>query len=209
MSIKKKKNRGPADPPPAANPEPCQALSVPTLVRLIYCLKKGDDTIRVDTLCAWVVCVVTAEECMAAFQRWALAAPDLAAGFRDDPARRARGLRLLVEEALAPLVAWKVCVLTGDGPKRTAHLDFEHSPVLREAHAEVYYDFQFGVAGVLRAGDTWALSDDAVRLRAAASLRFAKDAIIRRLLANAVLEEVRRIKRVPPPPAASTPSSGR
>src|SRR5262249_33541383 len=100
MSNKKKKNHD-----PAANPEPCQALSVPALARIIFCLGMWDGNILFDALCACVVCVVTAEECMAAFQRWARAAPHLAAGLRDDSARRAEGLRLRVEEALAPLVA--------------------------------------------------------------------------------------------------------
>jgi hypothetical protein len=208
MSNNKKKDRGPADPPPAANPEPCQALSLPTLVRIIFCLAKGDDNILFDTLCACVVCGVTAEECMAAFQRWARAAPHLAAGFRDDSARRARGLRLLVEEALAPLVTQTACVLTGDGPERTVHLDVDRSPELLVAQTEVHADYGFGVAGARQAGDAWALSDDEVRLRAAAALRFAKDPMVRRLLADAALEDVRRQGRVPPPPVGSTPSSG-
>jgi len=203
MSNKKKKNHD-----PAANPEPCQALSVPALVRIICCLGRWDGNILFDTLCACVVCAVTAEECMAAFQRWARAAPHLAAGLRDDSARRAEGLRLLVEEALEPLVARNACVLTGDGPDRTLMLEVGRSPELLEAEAEVQADYHFGLAGAQRAVDAGLPSDDEVRLRAAAALRFAKDPIIRRLLADAALEEVRRAGRGPLAPAGRTPPAG-
>ena len=145
---------------------------------------------------------------METFERYACKAPYVAAGLRDDSARRAEGLRLLVEEKLAPLVERGLCVLTGDGPDRTVMLEVAGSPELLEAQAEVQADYLFGLAGAQRAADAGAPSDDEVRLRAAAALRFAKDPITRRLLADAALEEVRRAGRGPLPPAGSAPPSG-
>jgi hypothetical protein len=208
MSAKKKKNHDPAAPPTAADPEPSSALSVPTLVRMILCLGRGYDTIRFDTLCAWVVCGVTAEECMETLERYACKAPYVAAGLRDDSARCAEGLRLLVEEKLAPLVERGLCVLTGDGPDRTVTLEVARSPELLEAEAEVQADFRYAWAGAQRAVDAGVPSDDEVRLRAAAALRHEQDPIIRRLLADAALDEVRRAGRGLLPPAGSTPPSG-
>jgi hypothetical protein len=197
----KKKNHGRAAPPTAADPDPSLALSVPTLVRMILCLGRGDNTIRFDTLCAWVVCGVTADECMETLDRYACKAPYVAAGLRDDSARCAEGLRILVEEKLQPLVARNECVLTGDGPDRTVTLEVVWSPELLEALAEVQADYRFGLEGARRAVDAGAVSDDEVRLRAAAALRHAQDPIIRRLLADAAMEEVRRAGRGPLPPA--------
>jgi hypothetical protein len=197
VSNNRKKNHGPAAPPPAANPEPCQALSVSTLVRIILLQTMNDINIRFDTLYSWVVCCVTAEDCMDSFDCWVRTAPHLAAEFRDDSARRERGLRLLVEEALVPLVERTACVIAGNGPDRWVILRVERSPELLEAEAEVLADYRFGLAAAQRAMDAGALRDDEVRLRAAAALRFAKDPIIRRLLTDAVLEEVRRAGGTP------------
>ena len=201
MSNRKKNNDDAAAPPTAADPELWQPLSAPTLARILWCLGRRDDRIRFDTLYSWVVCGLTAEDCMDSFERLAEWAPHLAAGFRDDSARRAEGLRLLVEETLEPLAARKECVLTGDGPDRTVMLEVARSPELLEALAEVQADYRFGLEGARRAVGAGAPSDDEVRLRAAAALRFAKDPIIRRLLADAALEEVRRAGRGPLPPA--------
>ena len=197
----KKKNHDPAAPPPAADPELWEPLSASTLAKILWCLGRRGDRIRFDTLYSWVVCGLTAEDCMDSFERLAEWAPHLAAGFRDDSARRAEGLRLLVEETLEPLAARKECVLTGDGPDRTVMLEVARSPELLEALAEVQADYRFGLEGARRAVGAGAPSDDEVRLRAAAALRFAKDPIIRRLLADAALEEVRRAGRGPLPPA--------
>ena len=201
MSNRKKNNDDAAAPPTAADPELWQPLSAPTLARILWCLGRRDDRIRFDTLYSWVVCCVTAEDCMDSFERLAEWAPHLAAGFRDDSARRAEGLRLLVEETLEPLAARKECVLTGDGPDRTVTLAVARSPELLEALAEVQADYRFGLEGARRAVGAGAPSDDEVRLRAAAALRHEQDPIIRRLLADAALEEVRRAGRGPLPPA--------
>ena len=201
MSNRKKNNDDAAAPPTAADPELWQPLSAPTLARILWCLGRRDDRIRFDTLYSWVVCCVTAEDCMDSFERLAEWAPHLAAGFRDDSARRAEGLRLLVEETLEPLAARKECVLTGDGPDRTVMLEVARSPELLEALAEVQADYLFGLEGARRAVGAGAPSDDEVRLRAAAALRHEQDPIIRRLLADAALEEVRRAGRGPLPPA--------
>ena len=201
MSNKEKKNHDPAAPPPAADPELWEPLSASTLAKILWCLGRRDDRIRFDTLYSWVVCCLTAEDCMDSFERLAEWAPHLAAGFRDDSARRAEGLRLLVEETLEPLAARKECVLTGDGPDRTVTLAVARSPELLEALAEVQADYLFGLEGARRAVGAGAPSDDEVRLRAAAALRHEQDPIIRRLLADAALEEVRRAGRGPLPPA--------
>jgi len=201
MSNRKKNNDDAAAPPTAADPELWQPLSAPTLARILWCLGRRDDRIRFDTLYSWVVCGLTAEDCMDSFERLAEWAPHLAAGFRDDSARRAEGLRLLVEETLEPLAARKECVLTGDGPDRTVMLEVARSPELLEALAEVQADYRFGLEGARRAVGAGAVSDDEVRLRAAAALRHEQDPIIRRLLADAALEEVRRAGRGPLPPA--------
>ena len=197
----KKKNHDSGAPPTAANPELWQPLSAPTLAKILWCLGRRDDRIRFDTLYSWVVCGVTAEECMETLERYACKAPYVAAGLRDDSARCAEGLRLLVEEKLAPLVERGLCVLTGDGPDRTVTLEVARSPELLEALAEVQADYRFGLEGARRAVDAGAVSDDEVRLRAAAALRHEQDPIIRRLLADAALEEVRRAGRGPLPPA--------
>ena len=204
----KKKNHDSGAPPTAANPELWQPLSAPTLAKILWCLGRRDDRIRFDTLYSWVVCCLTAEDCMDSFERLAEWAPHLAAGFRDDSARRAEGLRLLVEETLEPLAARKECVLTGDGPDRTVMLEVARSPELLEALAEVQADYRFGLEGARRAVGAGAPSDDEVRLRAAAALRHEQDPIIRRLLADAALEEVRRAGRGPLPPAGRTPPAG-
>jgi len=201
MSNRKKNNDDAATPPPAADPELWQPLSAPTLAKILWCLGRRDDKIRFDTLYSWVVCGLTAEDCMDSFERLAEWAPHLAAGFRDDSARRAEGLRLLVEETLEPLAARKECVLTGDGPDRTVTLEVAGSPELLEAETEVQADYRFGLEGARRAVGAGAVSDDEVRLRAAAALRHEQDPIIRRLLADAALEEVRRAGRGPLPPA--------
>ena len=201
MSNRKKNNDDAAAPPTAADPELWQPLSAPTLARILWCLGRRDDRIRFDTLYSWVVCGLTAEDCMDSFERLAEWAPHLAAGFRDDSARRAEGLRLLVEETLEPLAARKECVLTGDGPDRTVMLEVARSPELLEALAEVQADYRFGLEGARRAVGAGAVSDDEVRLRTAAALRHEQDPIIRRLLADAALEEVRRAGRGPLPPA--------
>ena len=201
MSNRKKNNDDAAAPPPAADPELWEPLSASTLAKILWCLGRRGDRIRFDSLYSWVVCCVTAEDCMDSFERLAEWAPHLAAGFRDDSARRARGLRLLVEEALEPLVARNACVLTGDGPDRTLMLEVGRSPELLEAEAEVQADYHFGLAAAQRAVDAGVPSDDEVRLRAAAALRHEQDPIIRRLLADAALEEVRRAGRGPLPPA--------
>src|SRR5262249_32308295 len=135
MSDEKKNHGGPA-PPTAADPELWQPLSAPTLAKILWCLGRRGDRIRFDTLCSWVVCCVTAEDCMVTFENYAQDAPHLAAAeFRDDSARRAEGLRFLVAVTLAPLVARQECVLTGDGPERTGTLEVAGSPELLEAMA--------------------------------------------------------------------------
>jgi hypothetical protein len=197
-------DRGPTD------PELRQPLSAPTLAKILWCLGRWGDKIRFDTLYSWVVCCVTAEDCMDSFECCAQGAPVLAAAeCRDDSARRAAGLQFLVEGTLAQLVARHECVHTADVLHGTVMLQGARSPELQEALAEVQADYDLALEGARQALHAGALSDDEVRLRAAAALRHEQDQIMRRLLADAALEEVRRIGRVPPPPAGSTPSSGR
>jgi hypothetical protein len=194
------------DPGPT-DPESYQALSAPTLAKILWCLPRRGDKIRIDTLCSWVVCCVTAEDCMDSFECLAQEAPDLAAAeCCDDSARRAAGLQFLVEGTLAQLVARHECVHTADLLHGTVTLQGARSPELQEALAEVQADYDLALEGARQALHAGALSDDEVRLRATAALRFAKDPIVRRLLADAALEEVRRLTQVPPLPVASTPS---
>jgi hypothetical protein len=193
---------GVVDPGPT-DLEPYQALSAPTLAKILWCLGRRGDKIRFDTFYSWVVCCVTAEDCMDSFECCAQEAPlHAAAEFRDDSARRAAGLRLIVEYKLSPLVARNECVRTGDVLDGTVVLQGARSPEVQEALAEVQADYDLALEGAQQALGAGALSDDEVRLRAAAALRHEQDPILRRLLADAVLEDVRRAGRGPLPPAA-------
>jgi hypothetical protein len=175
-------------PPPAAAAGTGQALSAKFLAQALACLG-GAAGARFDALGACAALAVGGDACLAACERAEREGRHPAADL-DDGARMELGARHLLEEALRPLVARKLCAVTGRGAGRWVRMDTSRSPELRRAQELVLADAAQVAAAALRLLACGRHTYDEVRLRVASVLRDTQDPLIRCLLVDAVVQEV-------------------
>ena len=204
MNAKKKSKitTNKSGPPPAAAAGTGQALSAKFLAQALACLG-GAAGARFDALGACAALAVGGDACLAACERAEREGRHPAADL-DDGARMELGARHLLEEALRPLVARKLCAVTGRGAGRWVRMDTSRSPELRRAQELVLADAAQVAAAALRLLACGRHTYDEVRLRVASVLRDTQDPLIRCLLVDAVVQEVEG----PAPGRAEGPADG-
>jgi hypothetical protein len=189
-------------PIPAASSGTGQLLSAKFLAQALACLG-GAAGARFDALAACVALAVGRDACLAACERAEREGRHPAADL-DDGARMELGARYLLEEELRPLVAQKLCVVTGQGAGRWVRMDASRSPELHRVEALFLADAAQAGAAALRLLRCGRHTYDEVRLRVASALRDTQDPLIRCLLVDAVVQKVES----PAPGRAGDPAYG-